>query len=121
MLGCLPRADRARVAQRAGKVDEDAEDVVGETRAAGGGAATWDEAGAATVAPLYGRPPRSPLSTADGHPRRAHRARVAERAGEVDEDAEDDVVQSVKPSDETGDNEDDAEEEDLDAAEENSS
>ena len=61
------------------------------------------------------------LSMVNGHPRRAHRARVAERAGEVDEDAEDDVVQSVKPSDETGDNEDDAEEEDLAAAEENSS
>ena len=43
------QADRARVAKRAGDVDDDEGDEVDETRAAGGGAAARDEAGAAVV------------------------------------------------------------------------
>ena len=59
------RRDRARVAERAGEVDEDAEDEVGETRAAGGGAASRDEASAATVAPLHGRHQRGTVDPVD--------------------------------------------------------
>ena len=46
------QANRARVAERAGEVDDDEEDVVGELRAAGGGAAVRDEASAAVVKSL---------------------------------------------------------------------
>ena len=46
------QADRARVDERAGEVNDDEEDVVGEMRATGGGAATRDEAGAALVKSL---------------------------------------------------------------------
>ena len=59
------RRDRTRVAKRAGEVDEDAEDEVGETRAAGGGAASRDEASAATVAPLHGRHQRGTVDPVD--------------------------------------------------------
>ena len=48
-LGCPRRADRARVAERAGEVDDDEEDEVGETRAKGGDAAARDEDGAVVV------------------------------------------------------------------------
>ena len=41
------QADRARMAERASEVNDDKEDLVGELRAAGGGAAARDEAGAA--------------------------------------------------------------------------
>ena len=41
--------DRARVAERAGELDDDKEDDVNGLRAAGGGAAARDEAGAAVV------------------------------------------------------------------------
>ena len=46
------QADSVSVAKRAGKVDDDKWDVVGELRAAGGGATARDEAGAAAVKPL---------------------------------------------------------------------
>ena len=45
------RAGRARVAERRGEVDDYEEDEVGKLRAAGGGAAARDEAGAAVVKP----------------------------------------------------------------------
>ena len=46
------QANRARVAERAGEVDDDKEDVVGELRAAGGGTAARDEVGAVVVKSL---------------------------------------------------------------------
>ena len=46
------QADRSRIAERAGEVNDNEEDVVVELRATGGGAATRDEASAAVAKSL---------------------------------------------------------------------
>ena len=51
-LGHARRANRARVAERAGEADDGEEDEVGALRDAGGGAVARDEAGAAVTKPL---------------------------------------------------------------------
>ena len=51
-LGCPRPADRARVAERAGEIDDDEKDEGGELRADGGDAAARDETCAAMVKSL---------------------------------------------------------------------
>ena len=47
LIADRPRADRARVAERVGEVDDDEEDKVDELCAAGGGVVARDEAAVA--------------------------------------------------------------------------